>query len=160
MIFFGIDPGTAVTGFGVIATEGNTLTYKDSGVINIDKKASLSEKLENIYDGLLCRMGECQPSCVSIEQAFYAKNVQTTLILGHARGVALLAAQKIGAQVLEFTPREIKKAVVGNGNAQKDQVEYMVKMILGISKTKTRSDEFDALATAICAFNHYKCFSG
>ncbi len=154
MIYFGIDPGTAVTGYGIISSNGNTISYVDSGVIRTKSKMDLPEKLEVIYDRLLEKMKEYIPDCVCVEQAFYAKNVNTTLVLGHARGVAILAAKKSGAKVVEFTPREIKKAVVGNGNAVKDQVEYMVKMILRVPEKNTDSDEYDALAASICAFNN------
>lgn len=154
MVYFGIDPGTSVTGYGIISTDDNTVSYADSGVIRTKPKMEISGKLEMIYDGLLEKMKVWIPDYVCIEQAFYAKNVNTTLVLGQARGVAILAARKSGAQVVEFTPREIKKAVVGNGNALKDQVEYMVKMILRLPDTKTEPDEFDALAASICAFNN------
>ncbi len=154
MIFFGIDPGTMVTGYGIIHTLNNTMKYRDAGVIKTKPKSSLSEKLECIYDGLFAKMQEHKPDCVSVEQAFYAKNVHTTLVLGHARGVALLAARKSGAEVVEFTPKEIKKAVVGNGNAAKTQVEYMVKTLLRLPEKEISSDMYDALAAAICAFNN------
>ncbi|HMD69598.1 MAG TPA: crossover junction endodeoxyribonuclease RuvC, partial [Chitinivibrionales bacterium] len=87
-----------------------------------------------------------------IEEAFYAKNVHTTLVLGQARGVALLAAQQSGAEVAEYSPREIKKLVTGNGNAAKNQVEYMVKMLLRVPQAQCHADAFDALAAALCDF--------
>ena len=101
-------------------------------------------------------MQEHTPRRVCVEQAFYAKNVHTTLILGHARGVALLAAKQTGATVAEYTPRAIKKAVVGNGNADKEQVEYMVKAMLAIPKEHAYADAYDALAAALCDFQNYK----
>ncbi len=156
MIFFGVDPGTQVTGYGIIRSQENTIHFEDAGIITTPKKSCLSEKLEYIYDGLLQKMKEFSPECVSVEQAFYAKNVNTTLVLGHARGVALLAAKKSGAEVVEFTPREIKKAVVGNGNADKSQVAFMVKTILRLPDKDIKTDMYDALATAICAFNNYR----
>lgn len=154
MIFFGIDPGTAVTGYGIIRTKQNTLAYEDAGVIVTDTHASLSEKLEKIYDSLSAKLEEYEPDCVSIEQAFYAKNVHTTLVLGQARGVVMLAAQKACIPIVEFTPREIKKAVVGNGNASKSQVEFMVKTILRLPQKEIHADMYDALAAALCAYNH------
>lgn len=156
MVFFGIDPGTAATGYGVVRSVGNRLVCEDAGVITGRQKDSLPEKLERIYDVLLRKMTEHKPDCVCVEQAFYAKNVHTTLVLGHARGVALLAACKSGGRVVEFSPREIKKAVVGNGNAAKGQVEYMVKTILELPGDDTwPSDTYDALATAICGLNSF-----
>ena len=155
MIFFGVDPGSVATGYGIIRSLNNTIKFEDAGVIRPKPKSSGQEKLEYIYDQLSAKMKEHSPDCVCVEQAFYAKNVNTTLVLGQVRGVALLAARKSGAEVVEFTPREIKKAVVGNGNAAKDQVEYMVKTILRLPEKKMRSDMYDALAASICAFNNY-----
>lgn len=155
MVFFGIDPGTAITGYGIIRYTQNKLLFEDAGVIATQATTSLAEKLELIYDGLCLKMAAYKPNCVCIEQAFYAKNVRTTLVLGHARGIALLAAKKSGAQIVEFSPREIKKAVVGNGNASKEQVTYMVKTILNLTGSNLRSDIYDALGASICAFNHF-----
>lgn len=152
MILFGIDPGTTVTGFGVISTKGNTVRWIDSGVITPRPKACLSEKLQQIYDGLMAKLSEHHPDTVCVEQAFYAKNVHTTLILGHARGVAILAAQKSGADVVEYSPREIKKSIVGNGNAAKEQIVYMIKMLLAPPTQHAKTDAYDALAIALCGF--------
>jgi crossover junction endodeoxyribonuclease RuvC len=154
VIIFGIDPGTQVTGYGIISTEQNLVRYVDAGIIVAPTKASLAEKLECIYDNLLAKMVDVVPQCVAVEQAFYAKNVHTTLVLGHARGVSLLAARKSGAEVVEFTPREIKKAVVGQGNAAKEQVTFMVRTILRLPQAGCQPDMYDALATALCAFNN------
>jgi crossover junction endodeoxyribonuclease RuvC len=156
MIIFGIDPGTSITGFGVIRVENNSIAWIDSGVIRTDSRGELSDKLLTIYDGLTEKMSVHRPDRVCVEQAFYAKNVHTTLILGHARGVALLAAKKVKAAVAEYSPREIKKSVVGNGNAVKEQVAYMVKAMLAVPEQKSQADACDALAAAICDFQHYK----
>lgn len=154
MIFFGIDPGTAVTGYGVIKTVNNSVIWLDSGVINTRPESQLPDRLEFIYNSLLRKMDEFSPDRVSIEEAFYGKNIHTTLVLGHARGAAMLAAVKSGAKVFEYSPREVKKAVSGNGNASKDQVIYMVKMLLSVPETQTKSDAFDALGLALCDFYH------
>jgi crossover junction endodeoxyribonuclease RuvC len=156
MIIFGIDPGTSITGYGVIRVKDNSVSWVDSGVIKTDKHSELSEKLLAIYDGLTGKMAEHAPDRVCIEQAFYAKNVHTTLILGHARGVAMLAAKKAGAFVAEYSPREIKKSVVGNGNAAKEQVEYMIRALLSVPTRSTHSDSYDALAAALCDFQNYR----
>jgi crossover junction endodeoxyribonuclease RuvC len=156
MIIFGIDPGTAITGFGVIRTSGNSVAWVDSGVIKTDKAGRLADKLATIYDGLTEKIRQHAPARVCVEQAFYAKNVHTTLILGHARGVAMLAAKKAGAEVAEYSPREIKKSVVGNGNAAKEQVEYMIKALLAIPKNRDQADAYDALAVALCDFQNYR----
>jgi crossover junction endodeoxyribonuclease RuvC len=154
MILFGVDPGTAITGYGVIRIADNTVSWIDSGVISTRKHDDLPGKLAAIYDGLTEKIQFHAPERVCIEQAFYAKNVHTTLILGHARGVAMLAAKKAGAAILEFSPREIKKAIVGNGNAVKEQVEYMVKMLLSPPREHAQADAYDALATALCGWYH------
>jgi crossover junction endodeoxyribonuclease RuvC len=156
MIIFGIDPGTAITGYGVIRVNNNSVSWMDSGIIKTDHRSSLPEKLMVIYDGLVDKMREFAPGRVCVEQAFYAKNVRTTLILGHARGVAMLAARKACAEVVEYSPREIKKSVVGNGNAAKEQVEYMVKAILAVPTKHAYADAYDALAAALCDFQNYK----
>lgn len=154
-IYYGIDPGSTVTGYGVIRTVNNTVKWEDSGVIVPKPNISLDAKLEYIYDTLLSTMNRFEPGFVCIEQAFYAKNVHTTLILGHARGVAFLAARKAGAVVVEYSPREIKKSVVGNGNASKDQVMYMIKMLLAPPEKTCKPDACDALAAALCAYYHH-----
>ena len=152
MIIMGIDPGTAVTGYGVISVSGNAVSWVDSGVIVTDTSEPLSRRLLTIYDGLSDKINEHSPGRVAVEEAFYGKNVHTTLVLGHARGVAMLAAAQRGCGVFEYSPREIKKAVTGNGNASKDQVEYMVKTLLRPGGGKMRQDAYDALAVAMCDF--------
>jgi crossover junction endodeoxyribonuclease RuvC len=154
MVILGIDPGTAVTGFGVIAVKNNAVTWIDCGVIATDAGASLPDRLAIIYSGIEKTIDRYAPGRVAIEQAFYAKNVHTTLLLGHARGVAMLAAHQRGAVISEYSPREIKKAITGNGNAEKSQVEYMVKVLLSPPAGCVKSDAYDALAVALCDFYH------
>ncbi len=155
MVIFGIDPGTVNTGYGVIRVSGNSISWIDCGVIRTEAKTTMPAKLACIHTGLMEKMLAHKPDRVCVEEAFYAKNVHTTLVLGQARGVALLAAVQSGAQVAEYSPREIKKSVVGNGNAQKDQVEYMIKTMLSLPKTEYPADAYDALAAAVCDFQHY-----
>ena len=152
MIIFGIDPGTAVTGYGVIKVTDNRAAWVDSGIIATDSDVDLASRLAVIFDGLCSKIQQHKPGLVCIEEAFYAKNVHTTLLLGHARGVAMLAANKAGAAVDEFSPREIKKSLVGNGNATKDQVAYMVKFMLSPPVKHSQSDAYDALAVALTGF--------
>jgi crossover junction endodeoxyribonuclease RuvC len=154
MIILGIDPGTAVTGFGVIRVDNNAVKWVDCGAITTRAEAPLPERLATIYSGIEAQLERYVPERVAIEQAFYAKNVHTTLLLGHARGVLMLAAHKKGACIGEYSPREIKKSITGNGNAEKTQVEYMVKMLLSPPAGKERSDAWDALAVALCDFYH------
>ena len=155
MIIFGIDPGTTITGYGVIKAHNNSVSWVDSGVIKTNR-CGLPDKLLAIYNGLIGKMREYTPERVCIEKAFYAKNVHTTLILGHARGVAILAAKMVGACVAEYSPREIKKSVVGNGNAAKEQVEYMIRALLSMPSQSAHADVFDALAAALCDFQNYR----
>ena len=152
MIIFGIDPGTAVTGYGVIRVTDNRVAWIDSGVISTKSDTDLSDRLNAIFDGLNDKIQQHKPGIVCIEEAFYAKNVHTTLLLGHARGVAMLAARKAGAAVEEYSPRLIKKSLVGNGNATKDQVAYMVKVMLSPPVEHRQSDAYDALAVALTGF--------
>lgn len=152
MIIFGIDPGTAVTGFGVIKTCNNSISWLDSGVITTNAGDALPSRLEHIFDRLNEKIAQHRPERVCIEEAFYAKNVHTTLVLGHARGVAMLAAVKNGAQVLEYSPREVKKAITGNGNATKDQVAYMIQMMISPPVAHNLNDAYDALALAVSDF--------
>jgi crossover junction endodeoxyribonuclease RuvC len=155
MVFFGIDPGTSVTGYGVIRASGNSVGWVDCGVIQCRGELDMADKLRVIYDGLVEKLRQHSPGRVCIEQAFYAKNVHTTLLLGHARGVAMLAAAQSGAEVAEYSPREIKKSVVGNGNATKDQVEYMIRKMLAVPSACSHADAYDALAAAMCDFQHH-----
>ncbi|MDR3012188.1 MAG: crossover junction endodeoxyribonuclease RuvC [Chitinispirillales bacterium] len=152
MVILGIDPGTAVTGYGVVRTVNNAMSWMDAGVIVTDTSMPLCRRLLLIYDGIREKIAEYNPQRVSVEEAFYGKNVHTTLVLGHARGVAMLAAAQHGCEVSEYSPREIKKSVTGNGNATKEQVEYMVKMLLRSPVEKMRQDAYDALAVAVCDF--------
>jgi crossover junction endodeoxyribonuclease RuvC len=152
MIIFGIDPGTAITGYGVIRGEKNSVRWIDSGVIATKPSLPLAERLERIYDALIDKMRRHAPGRVCIEEAFYGKNVRTTLVLGHSRGVAMLAAKKAGAVVAEYSPRQIKKAVTGNGNAAKEQVAYMIRMLLTPPEKHDQTDAYDALAVALCDF--------
>ncbi len=154
MIIFGIDPGTATTGFGVIEARDNAVSRVDWGIITTRADAPLGERLLAIYDGIGGYIARYRPERVAIEQAFYAKNVHTTLLLGHARGVLMLAAVKAGADIAEYSPRAIKKAITGNGGAEKSQVEYMIRMILSLGSAAKPSDAFDALGVAVCDFYH------
>jgi crossover junction endodeoxyribonuclease RuvC len=154
MIILGIDPGTAVTGYGVIESKNNSVAWKDCGIIETEAGAPLPERLLTIHSAIERYLSRYAPERVAIEQAFYAKNVHTTLLLGHARGVLMLAAQESGARIAEYSPREIKKAVTGNGSSEKSQVEYMVRMLLSLPAASMRSDASDALAVALCDFFH------
>jgi len=147
---FGIDPGSERTGYGCVDTDGSRHRIITCGAIRTPASASFPEKLHVIHQGLAALLAECRPDCVAIENIFHAVNVRSALKLGHARGVAMLAAVEAGVPVVEYTPAEIKRSVVGYGRAEKHQVQQMVKLILGLTAAPTPHDAADALAVAIC----------
>jgi crossover junction endodeoxyribonuclease RuvC len=147
---FGIDPGSERTGYGCVTTDGSHHQLVVSGAIAAPALASFPEKLLQIHDRLALLLLECRPDCVAIESLFFAVNVKSALKLGHARGVAMLAAVEAGLPVIEYTPTEIKRAVVGYGRAEKPQVQQMVKLILRLAELPTPHDAADALAVALC----------
>jgi len=152
-VVLGVDPGTLVTGFGVVSRRGTALRLLASGTIANPSSCSIAERLRAIYERLLQILSTYAPDEFAIESAFYGKNAQSALKLGHARGVCLLAAIQYGLTPAEYSPREVKKAVVGNGNASKDQVQYMVKALLGLKDERMASDTSDAIAIALTHLN-------
>ncbi len=150
MIILGVDPGTNYTGYGIIKHNRNILTMVNGGVIKLPQSVQLSQKLEIIYDEINKVIKTYKPDEFAIETAFYGKNVQSAMKIGYARGVSILAAVHNKVPSSEYSPREIKKSVVGTGAASKEQVSYMVKSILDIKDIKMRFDESDALAVALC----------
>ena len=155
MIIIGIDPGTIVTGFGVVHFEKNRLTCLTSGIITLPDSYLLPRKLERIYDHVVDIIELYHPTECAIEDVFFSKNVKSSLKLGHARGVAILGALHHGMPISEYSAKEMKMAVVGNGNASKEQVQFMVKKILNIKKDMS-FDESDALGIAICHAHRVK----
>ncbi len=150
MRIFGIDPGADRTGYGCVDTDGSRHRIVTCGAIAAPPGAAFPDKLLQIHQRLAALLRECAPECVAIENLFYATNVRSALKLGHARGVAMLAAVEAGVTVVEYTPAEIKRAVVGYGRAEKPQVQHMVKLILGLAAAPSPHDAADALAVAIC----------
>lgn len=150
MIIIGVDPGTVVTGFGIIKFENNIPKYVHSGIIKTPTSKEIPPRLEAIYNELDKLIKLYNPSEFSIETAFYAKNVQSVLKIGYARGVSMLAATHNSLFIKEYSPREIKKSVVGKGGASKEQVQFMIKKLLNIKQLEMKLDESDALAIAIC----------
>ena len=151
MIILGIDPGTLVTGYGVIETaKGGKMTLVEYGTIESKRITSLPLRLRAIFTRLSAVIDRSTPDELAIESAFFHKNVQSTLKLGHARGVAILAGVLKELPTAEYSPREVKRAVAGNGAASKEQVEYMVRTILKLKASdKKLPDAYDALAVAI-----------
>jgi crossover junction endodeoxyribonuclease RuvC len=147
---FGIDPGSNRTGYGCLDTDGSRHRIIAVGAIKTTTLAPFPDKLLEIHRGLAAVLADCRPDCVAIEDLFHAVNARSALKLGHARGVAMLAAVEAGVPVVEYTPAEIKRAVVGYGRAEKHQIQQMVKLILGLAVEPTPHDAADALAVAIC----------
>jgi crossover junction endodeoxyribonuclease RuvC len=147
---FGIDPGSARTGYGCVDSNGSRHRIVMYGAIATPPAAAFADKLHHIHCRLAALLAECAPDCVAIENLFHAANVRSALRLGHARGVAMLAAVQAGVAVVEYTPAEIKRAVVGYGRAEKPQVQQMMKLLLGLAAKPTPHDAADALAVAIC----------
>src|SRR5664279_5012137 len=150
MIILGVDPGTIFTGYGIICHDKNTSTRVCNGLIKLPSTKSLPQKLEIIYDELSKVIRTYKPDEFAIETAFYGKNVQSAMKIGYARGVSLLAAIHNKLPASEYSPREVKKSVVGNGAASKEQVFFMISTLLNLKNEKMRFDESDALAVALC----------
>ena len=153
MIICGIDPGSERTGDGCVDTDGRRHRLVVFGTIAPPVHSTFPERLTIIHAGLAALLAEHRPDCVAIENVFHAKNVRSALKLGHARGVALLAACQAGMAVAEYSPAEIKCAVVGFGRAEKHQVGAMIKLLLGLDAVPAPHDAADALAVAICHVN-------
>ncbi len=154
MRVIGIDPGSETLGWGIV--EGDGLKYKavDFGVVKSNPRHAFSKRLANIYSGVTAVIDEFRPDVLSIEEAFYAANVSVALKLGQVRGIVLLLGEQRGMRIEEYAPRLIKQTVVGYGNAEKHQVQEMVKILLRLSSVPTPHDAADALAIAICHFHH------
>ena len=152
MIVLGIDPGTACTGYGVVRGDGfggGPVSLVECGVIRTRARESLASRLLEIYDGVAELLARHAPDALSVEDVFYAKNVRTTVVLGHARGVVLLAGQQAGVAIYELPPAEIKKAVVGTGAATKEQVQFMLTRLLRLKSVPQPSDAADGVAAAL-----------
>ena len=150
MRVFGIDPGSERTGYGCVDSDGQRHHLIACGAIVVPARAAFPERLRLIHEGLTVLLRECRPDTVAIESLFHAVNVRSALKLGHARGVAVLAAVEAGLTVAEYSPAEIKRAVVGYGRAEKHQVGEMVRLLLHLDQVPAPHDASDALAVAIC----------
>lgn len=150
MIILGVDPGTNLTGFGIIKQNGSSFSLIKNGLIKLSSKNSLPNKLVIIYDELVSLIKLYRPDEFALETAFYGKNVQSAMKIGYARGASILAAAHCKVPMSEYSPREIKKSVVGKGAASKEQVSFMIKTLLSVKEKKMKHDESDALAVALC----------
>lgn len=155
MLVLGIDPGSRVTGYGLVEKINDVSTCIYSGCITSSGNIPFYHRIHNIYKAMLEIMNQYQPQEMAIEDVFYAKNIKSSLKLGHARGAVLIAAVQCGVQIFEYAPLEIKQSVTGYGRATKEQVRSMVRIILNI-KTPLKLDASDALATAICHLNRLR----
>jgi len=150
VIVLGVDPGTQVTGYGVVSgANANTMSLIECGVIRTQARDPLPARLREIHDGITELLERYKPDVLSIEDVFYARNVRTTVTLGHARGVILLAGEQHGVRVHELTPTAIKKAVVGSGAATKEQVQFMIMRLLRLKTAPKPSDAADGVAAAL-----------
>lgn len=150
MRILGIDPGTAITGFGVIEPDGSKYRLIDAGVIRTPAKTPDSERLKTIYDNISELITQHKPSTFSIEKLFFIRNVTTAMTVSQARGVMLLAAQNAQLDIYEYTPLQIKQAVTGYGQADKKQIQEMAKILTGLKEIPKPDDCADAIAAAIC----------
>ena len=153
MIILGIDPGYAIVGYGVIKYENGKMSVIDYGKITTPANIALSKRLKLIYDSMTKLINDYNPDVVAVEELFFNSNVKTAIAVGHARGVIILSAANSKKTSAEFTPRQIKQAVVGYGRADKNQVQQMVKMFLNLKEVPKPDDTADALAVAICYAN-------
>lgn len=150
MNVLGIDPGLVNTGYGIISSINNNFELIDYGVIKTNSKDKLSNRLKIIFNEVNQLINKYNPKVLSIEEIFYSKNVKSSLLLGHARGVAMAAASVNEMLVYEFAARKVKQSLTGNGNAHKDQVRFMVKNLLKMNEAPQSEDASDALGIALC----------
>ena len=156
MIILGIDPGLMQTGYGFIQINNNNKIVLDYGTITPPPKESLSIRLSTIYKDLSLIIDKYLPNIVVVEDVFYGKNIKSALLLGHARGVAMICASKYTIPVFEYSARKVKQSITGNGNADKTQVQFMVQNELNIKNFNAPIDASDALAIALCHINQVK----
>jgi len=153
MRVIGVDPGLAVTGFGIIDKKDNMISAHSYGTIRPPKGVQLEARLGHLFDEITTLIDKYKPEILAIEDTFYHKNFKSAMVLGQARGTIILAGFRQNIPCVEYAPKKIKQSVVGNGNASKEQVQYMVKNILHLDKLPTPLDSSDALAIGLCYLN-------
>ncbi len=154
-MILGIDPGLAIAGYSLVEKKGNKFFVVDYGVVRTSAGEDNVKRLKKLYDELIGLIDEYQPDQMAVEELFFNKNVKTAILVGQARGVILLAGAQSGLKVAEYTPLQIKQAVVGYGRAGKNQVQEMVKALLNLEQIPRPDDAADALAVSICHGNSY-----
>lgn len=159
MRIIGIDPGSIITGIGIVDCSSDGIDLIDVDKILLNKNQTINQRLKVIYDEITRKINLFKPDLFSIETAFYGKNIQSTLKLGQARGVSIIAALNCELEIFEYSPREIKRSLTGNGASSKEQVLFMVKSILKVKHEFDYIDCSDALATAICHYHSLTSFS-
>lgn len=150
MRILGIDPGFAILGYGVVDMKGNRFSPCGYGAVTTEAGMEMPDRLKHLYSCLMELIAEYQPEVAAIEELFFNKNTKTALLVGQARGVAILACANSGLPIYEYTPLQIKQALVGYGRAEKAQVQIMVKTILNLKEIPKPDDTADALAAAVC----------
>jgi crossover junction endodeoxyribonuclease RuvC len=150
VLILGIDPGTAITGYGLVREDDKGLALIDCGVITTPSDQPLPLRLQAIYHGLAALIREHRPDSAAVEELFFSRNVRTALSVGHARGVILLALADAGLPTYEYKPLQIKQAIAGYGGADKHQVQEMVRMLLNLEHVPQPDDAADAVAVAVC----------
>lgn len=150
MRIIGIDPGTAITGWGLVDGDGQRLTMVACGVVKTPAGMALPQRLQIIYQELTDIIAQWQPQGSAIEELFFGKNAKTALTVGHGRGAALLALANAGLPITEYKPLEVKQAITGHGGADKQQMQQMVRLLLNLAEIPQPDDAADALGVAIC----------
>ncbi len=153
-VALGIDPGTAIMGYGLVAEVCGELRPVDFGVLTTDASLPVERRLQLLHDGLIALIQRHRPTDVAVEKLYFSRNVSTALAVGQARGIALLAAANSGLAVSEYSPQQVKQAVAVYGRARKDQIQEMVRVLLGLAEVPQPDDAADALALAICHLHH------
>lgn len=156
MLVLGIDPGTAITGYGLVREDDTGLALVDCGAITTPAGQPLPTRLQTIYRELVVITGAHQPDAAAVEELFFSRNVRTALSVGHARGVTLLALADAGLDIHEYKPLEVKQAVAGYGGADKHQVQEMVRLLLNLEQVPQPDDAADAVAVAVCHIHSAK----
>ncbi|MEN6444749.1 MAG: crossover junction endodeoxyribonuclease RuvC [Candidatus Cloacimonas sp.] len=156
MIIIGFDPGSRFCGYGLLQIEGRKILAAGCDVFDVSKEKTLGLRLKSLYENMLGLLDEYHPEIAAVESIFFHKQVRSVFTLGHARGVILLALAMKDIQVVEYSPREIKKSVCGNGSASKQQVRYMINQLYPLKNNPKKDDAFDALAVATCHYNRMK----
>ena len=156
MIILGIDPGFAITGYGVIDYKSNHFTLVDSGAIETKKGVPFPKRIQKIYDDMMDLIDKYKPDAIAVEELFFNTNTTTAIGVAQGRGAVLIAASKTGTPIYEYTPLQVKQSVTGYGRADKKQVQAMVKAVLKLEKIPKLDDTTDAMALAICHAHSFK----